>query len=305
MIIGLGALGVFLLYFPLLAFGLGRRASAREWARLTRGAILAGATALHIAVFFLAAPTLFRVAGAGDIARLCDQLLGHVPHSSPSAGWGAASLLTVSLLGSVSAHRRTVRQLRSLTVDRIVGIHVPHDGYDLVLLPTQEVVAYSRDSKPGQVVISEGLMRTLAPDELKMLVDHEKTHLTEGHERWLRQYTVIRHSLWWLPGLSHSFRVARLALERVADEAAAGSVGANRMALAKALVATAATVPEAALAFNGISGLGERVAAMSGEIPPLPAPQRLMLNATARSMQGLAVVGAIWVGLLLVLVCGS
>lgn len=118
-----------------------------------------------------------------------------------------------------------------------------------------------------------------------MLLRHERTHLAERHERTLVALASLQHGLRWLPGLGASVAAARLSLERVADEEAAGSATDRRLALASALLATAVPAPDGVAAFNAAEGLEERIGAMRGGLAPAPAAAARLLRGGSTALR--------------------
>lgn len=299
MIFGLVGIALALLYFPLFAFRLGRRLPSRDWSRMATTSLITGASALLLSLLFIAAPPMLRAVGAGELARLCDEFLGHLPHGTPMTGWIAAGLFTASIVFGTLNTFRTTRTLRALTVEPFVGTHVPTPEFDLVLLPSPARLAYSRQAARPQVVVTEGLVELLSKEEFRILLRHEAAHLRYRHERELQVLAILRFALAWLPGLSKSVSVARLAMERLADEEAAGPGVPRRRALARALVVTVSgAAPDAVPAFNHVQGLLERVEAMNMTAAPLNRYQELGLKTGATVMRLSVSAGAL-LGLLL------
>jgi Zn-dependent protease with chaperone function len=219
-------------------------------------------------------------------------------------GWMAASLLSVSLGLGISSKFKTSRRLHELTVEPFVGTHVPTPDFDLVLLPSQARLAYSRQAARPQVVITEGLLQLLSEEEFRILLRHEAAHLRYHHERELQALAVLRFALSWLPGINGSVSIARLAMERLADEEAAGAGRPLRTALARALLVTVSgAAPDAVPAFNHAQGLVERVQAMRTTAAPLKRYQEIGLKFAATFMRASVSAGGLLGVLLMTGVC--
>jgi Zn-dependent protease with chaperone function len=280
------AVALGLLYLPILFYPFGRRLPPQDWSHMTTRSIVMGASALLVSLLLLAAPPLLRASGAGELAQLCDEFLGHVPHSGPVTGLFAAIAFAISISCAALSRIRTARTLADLTVERFIGTHIPTSGFDLVILPAPQPLAYSRQGNPPQVVVTSGLVDSLSDDEFSILLKHEATHLRCGHETDVRTLTMVSWALKWLPGVSRSVSIARLAMERHADEEAAGAQPASRRALARALLASATWMtPDAAPAFNNVQGLSERLEAMTAAAPPLSSRQRVCMTLLAGLMR--------------------
>lgn len=278
MIIAVVLTSLTLLYLPVVLRPLGRRMEARRWYRAVVISLLTGAAGLYISVVSMALPEVFSLLGAQRLARVCDELLGHLPHGGSLIGWAAFTAALVMGAAALWTLRSTSHALDGLYVEPGIGRHVPLGDFELVVLPTQEQLAYSRQGVPGQIVISEGTIDALTDPELDVLVRHEKAHLERRHEPVLRGLIALRRIYRWVPGIRASVDVARLAIERDADELAAGAVTSKRMALAEALLAVSVrSLPDGLAAFAGCDALDERIAWMRGELRPLgPRQQKLL-----------------------------
>jgi hypothetical protein len=274
------ATSLVLLYLPLAMGRLGRRMEARRWYRAVVVSLFTGAVGLYVSAVSVALPEVLRVLGAERLARICDELLGHLPHGASFIGW-AAFVVAVSM--SVAAWwtlRVLAHALDGLHVEPGIGRHLPLGSFEMVVLPTEEQIAYSRQGRPGQIVISEGTIDALTGPELDVLIQHERAHLERGHEPVLRGLIVLRRIYGWMPGIRTSEEIARLAIERDADEAAAGTVISKRAALADALLSLSVrSFPKMLPAFAGSDALDERIAWMRGEMSPLGARQQRVLGA--------------------------
>lgn len=65
-----------LLLLPGLIRPLGRRLPSAEWARLCAALLAVGAVALEGALLAVGATTVLHLAGQGDLADLCERMLG-------------------------------------------------------------------------------------------------------------------------------------------------------------------------------------------------------------------------------------
>jgi Zn-dependent protease with chaperone function len=269
-----------LLYLPVAMGRLGRRMEARRWYRAVVVSLFTGAVGLYVAVVSVALPEVLRVLGAERLARICDELLGHLPHGGSFVGWAAFVVAVAMSVASWWTLRVLAHALAGLRVEPGIGRHLPLGGLELVVLPTDEQIAYSRQGRPGQIVISEGTIDALTGPEIDVLIQHERAHLERGHEPVLRGLIVVRRIYGWMPGIRTSVEIARLAIERDADELAAGTVMSKRAALADALLSLSIrSLPEMLPAFAGCDALDERIAWMRGEMTPLGARQQKLVGA--------------------------
>jgi|GEM_PF-5510364 len=263
MILSIGLASLILLYMGQFIYPLLRRLPPDRWSALVNGWLVTGTSALVAALLSIASPVSAQVAGTERLTRLCDRLLSHLPHGLPWVAWGALSLLVLTCFLGLSARCSISRQLESLYIDPCLSSSARIDGHDLIVLPSARVFAYSRSGDPHQVVLSQGLVEALSEAEMGVVIRHEQAHLDAGDDRKLRRLLTVDRSLSWLPGLTGTIHVARTAIERAADERAAGTSPEQRLALATALKkVSGVSLPEVALAFGPAKSLAERIEAM-------------------------------------------
>jgi Zn-dependent protease with chaperone function len=245
-----------------------------EWARLCALALGGGAALVELVLVVHAAPPVLRAAGVPLIAAACERMLGPLVPGGVAVGWAAAAAaVTLPVLGSIGLQRAR-RQRRVLRVERELGRHHRHGDHELVVLPTERFVAVSVPGRPrGQVVVSEGLVDSLAPDELEAVVGHEAAHLDRRHDRYLLLATAVEHACAFFPPARRSTAALRASLERWADEDAAGASAASRQALRRALLGvTVALVAEPSVAaFTTAETVLERLDALDTAAPS-PSP---------------------------------
>jgi len=251
---GLGLLGL-----PACARPLGRRLPPAEWARACAGLLAAGTIVVQASLTIQAAPTMLRTAGLEDIADLCE----HVAPGGPPVGIAAATAAGVITLLAGRAALCVRRRHRTARVEPEIGWHGDLGGHRLVVLPSEELVAFSTAGRPGQVVMSRGLITALSDDELAAVVRHEVAHVEHRHQRYLLLARVVERSLGLLPMVRQGVSALRCAVERWADEAAAGPRLSSRASVHAALlrVAELAAMPDIA-AFTTPETVAERLEAL-------------------------------------------
>lgn len=292
------ASGLALLALPGLTRRLARRLPPEAWARGSALTLAAGAVVLELAALLHAAPTLLRALGVPALASACERVLGPLAPGGPWTGWTAAAVaLTVPALGGIGlARARSVR--RATRIESWLGRHEPFAGHELVVLPTDEVLAVSVPGQPGQIVVSEGLAEALSPAELRAVLRHEAAHLDHRHQRYLLLATALEHAFPLFPPVRRSTAILRTALERWADEEAAGETPAEREALRDALLGlTGALVAPELAAFSAAQTVFERLRAMEGALPRPSLARHVAVHAPAAAI-GLAVLVATgaWAG---------
>lgn len=163
-------------------------------------------------------------------------------------GGAAASLLSAAALGVVGARavcfwRRLRRTRRAVRVEGWLGRHEYCGDHDIVFLPAFEPVAYSVQGERGQVVVSDGLATALGAEALSLVIAHERAHLRQRHGRYLAVAALIEAIGGGIGPVSRGALALRLAVERAADEEAAGADLRDRRRLAAALRGMARVSP--------------------------------------------------------------
>lgn len=254
--------GLLLLALPAAARPVGRRIPCAEWARLCLASLLGGALLVEAGLVLLAAPTVLRALGVPALAQACERLVGPLMPLGAAGGWIAALLAAAVAGAGVQGRRRADAQVRGLAIERCLGTHHPCEGYDLVVLPTTERVAYSVDHLVPQVVVSHGLLDTLAAPQVDAVVAHERAHLRLRHPRLLLTAAGARHAVRWWPPATRSHAVLRVALERWADEEAVGDAAARKHLRDALVTLAAADLGLAVAAFSLADATLERIEAM-------------------------------------------
>lgn len=152
-------------------------------------------------------------------------------------------------------------------------------GRSLSFLETAEPIAFAVPGKPGCVVVSQGMLDALRPDERRVLFAHERAHLDQHHHRYL---VAAELAVAILPLLRPLAEQIRLATERCADEAAAAAVGGDRRLVARSIARAAVRTSEFRVvsAFGGAS-VPSRVEALIRSPPPPLKMRAAGLGATA------------------------
>ena len=125
--------------------------------------------------------------------------------------------------------------------------------------------------RTSRVVVSQGALDRLAPDELDAVVAHERAHLRARHDLVLEAFSVLHQAFpRWVSSAS-ALREVRMLVEVLADRVAARDAGAQ--ALGRALVGLAgAPAPTAGLAASGsASELVDRIDLLRSSPRPLQA----------------------------------
>lgn len=280
--------GLCLLALPAAGRRLGRRLAPAEWSRFCLAALLAGAAMVELSLALYAVPAVLRVLGAHELAHVCERVLPGGARLSPPAVIGAVAIPLLAAIGAL----RASRQQRAVHVDAWLGEHRRYGTHDVVILPTDCVVAFCAQGRPPQVVVSEGLVNSLSAEELEAVLGHETAHLRHGHQWFLLLASTLEAGFVVVPHVRRSTAVLRTALERWADEAAAAA-GASRATVRQALAGvTAAGVNPAVAAFAAEDTLAERLDAL-GDDPPRPSTLRRLAAYAPALVVGAVVFGAL------------
>ncbi|MBK3639236.1 M48 family metalloprotease [Streptomyces sp. MBT33] len=143
----------------------------------------------------------------------------------------ALLLLTVAvgrIVGAVRARRATRRTLR-----RLCEGHPP--GTELVVAASPRPQAFAVPGDPGRILVTSAMLAALRPAERRVLLAHERAHLTHRHAFYVHAATLAAAAN---PLLLPVRGAVAYLVERWADEQAAGAVG-DRRTTARALARAA------------------------------------------------------------------
>ncbi|WP_449372532.1 M56 family metallopeptidase [Arthrobacter psychrolactophilus] len=152
----------------------------------------------------------------------------------------AAALLTAHLVFTLwLSYFRILRQRRRHR-DLLNLLSSPSDDRpDTLVISHQAPVAYCLPGGSRSItVLSEGLLQLLSPDELRAVLLHEQTHLTQRHHLLLWAFAAWRSALPWLPTSKLAQRAVSSLIEIMADDVALRSVSKSTLVTAIALVAS-------------------------------------------------------------------
>lgn len=283
-----GVLGVVTLPLALAAiFGLAAPALARRlppalgsWL-LSFGAVLAAAASSAslglIALVYLAQLPLLRAQGQWSDAVLRGS---GVP---PLAGLLASVAVAAFAMRFV---RVAWRRAAALVAAHRLAAALPAAGGELAVVDAPRPQALAVPGRPGRIVVSTGLLRSLDAAQRRAVLAHERAHLRQGHH-W--HHTAVALAVAVNPLLRRVPAALEACCERWADERAAAVSG--RASVAAALTRTAATgrcaqalAPEVVLAATS-GDVVARIDALQGPAPRLfrrrLALPGLLLGATA------------------------
>jgi hypothetical protein len=207
------------------------------------------------AVRLLTVAMLVAAVGAGFVLAVAGTLVvGQIPQVAAEGHWsaralgsglqvpgvvgGAAAMTVCGLL--VAGLRRAALSGRDLVRAALTCRRLGPDVGGLVVIEDDEPDAYALPGLGGRVVVSTAMLRALSAGERRVLLAHEAAHLAHHHHLWVQAADVASAAN---PFLRPAARAVRVAVERWADEVAAGEVGDRALAaraLARAGLARAA-----------------------------------------------------------------
>lgn len=215
-------------------------------------------------------------------------------------GHHVAAGLALTLLAGLIWHAVAAVRLAGKADPRGVALAacrrqpLPGGGWARVL-PAAEPIAYVAGLARSQVVVSEGLLALLSPDEQAAVLAHEAAHVRRGHARLLLLGAALTRTYRWLPGVPRLWALLRRELEATCDDDAARAVGAAPLVSALARITLARTRPGAA-AFNDLDSQALRY-----RIDRLHQPPSAAAGCGRAPLLGLALAAALsWSGCALV-----
>jgi len=266
------AAGFALLALPAALGRVGRRLAPSEWAWLCTVALAAGAGLVEAVLLLRATPGVLGAAGFDAFAAACSRVLGPLATGGPAVTWAAAAAAVALPAAAVLATARARRLRQRLAGDLWLGDEHVLAGHPVVVLPVGRPLALSFRAPKPTIVVSQGLIARLDADELAVVVDHEAAHLAHNHQRLQAVRVAVAPALGRLPVIRRSIAALDLAVERTADEAAAGPDRHRRDALRRSLLAVSglAPAPVGVAGFADAATLATRIDAL--EAPPAPLP---------------------------------
>lgn len=216
--------------------------------------------------------------GLVELAR--DAVRLRVPEA---LGWGQE--VALALAGVLAVRLVGVTLLSALRIERdlrrqryAVDLTGEHADRQVRVLEHAAPAAYCLPGTRPRIVITEGTIAALAPDELEAVLAHERAHARWRHELVVQPFVAWESALPLPPARRATAAVTAL-VEMLADDHAARAV--SRPALARALVAiggTAGVIPTR----RGTSG-GGAAAKEKASTPTLDRVHRLIRGSTATS----------------------
>jgi len=234
-ILALVAVGMLLLALPGARRRPPRQLPPREWTPVAASAFVAGALAVEAALVLAAASAVGGVVSAPGLIDHCRGALAPLTVDPSLLSWGAAAVATVVAARMLRGGWEARTRARQARVEPWLGEHRPRVGFDLVVLPTRRLVAFGVPGAPPQVVISEGLIDELEPEQVEAVIGHEAAHHRLRHSTLLAVLAAVERAFGGLSFVGRSLATLRAGLEVWADEAAGARDVDARRSLRQAL----------------------------------------------------------------------
>lgn len=185
--------------------------------------------------------------------------------------------LAVAVIRVAIATRRRRAHHRML-VD-ILDVSQSSGRGPLRVLDVAQPLAYCLPGVRSRVVVSEGALNSLDPDEVAAVLTHERAHLRARHDLVLEAFTAVHAAFPRFVRSASALDAVRLLIEFLADDAAVRAAGPTP--LARALVACASgRAPAGAMAAGGPTTV-TRVRRLAGRPNSTPLAAAAYLAAVA------------------------
>jgi len=240
LILALFALGVLLVALPGLVAGPPRRLPLNEWVPVSTASMAAGVLAVEVSLGLAAVPAIAFLVGAPGVVDRCRDAFAPLTTDPGFMSWialAAAGLVALRIGSGVWQARTRAQRAR---VEPWLGAHSDRDGFELVVLPTRELVAFGVAASPPQVVISDGLIAQLEPAHVEAVIGHEAAHLRLRHTFYLSLLAGAASAFGRARFVRRSLDAIRDGLEGWADDEVGAAGDDSRRALRAALLGVAA-----------------------------------------------------------------
>jgi len=147
------------------SFLISRRVRPEAAARaITMLAVLCATSTLW-SLLLVAMANIVQLHGIAERLSWCSNLA--VEHRGRLTPIGALAVIAVAaIVYSAVRVRSQQRRLRA-----------PSGRGELTIVPSAVPTAFALPGRPGQIVVSSGMLRSLEPDECRVLLAHERAHL--------------------------------------------------------------------------------------------------------------------------------
>jgi Zn-dependent protease with chaperone function len=131
-------------------------------------------------------------------------------------------------------------------------------------------VAYCLPGLRSRLVVSEGTLAALAPDELEAVLAHERAHLRERHDLVVLPFVAWGATAPWVPGMACAQAAVAALVEMRADDVARDRTGEAALAGALRQVAGTGTTPTPTNLTSFSSAVTGRLDRLRSDATPVP-----------------------------------
>lgn len=240
--LGLALVGVVLVSAPGVS-PVPLRMRPAEWSRIAVLSLVAGFAAIVAGLALLFAATALDLSHSAGLVELCVHAFEAFSPGGTFVGMAAGSVAVVVVVRAWRGGRGTWTRARAAEVEPWLGRHHHHRDFDLVVLPTDDLVAMTVPASRPQVVVSDGLISRLEETHVDAVLRHEASHRRHRHWRYTVVAAAITGGLAPLRCAARSGDALAFALEAWADDDAAADVPSRRRELRDAIAAVVAGGP--------------------------------------------------------------
>lgn len=271
-----------------------RRLSPRWSLRLQAGSLVAGFLILQSSLILLAAPTVLRAIGLAGFANICDRLLVNVGIYAPRyVGWPAFLALAAGWFSQARGWILHVVETRKIHKACTPSTSWSYQGVPVALVAAPFVSAFGLGGRKRRIVVSSGLIAAFDPAELDVVLGHEAAHIHGRHPALLGVIRAVELGTPMFRPVRRSASWVRLAVERVADEVAAGGDETRRRVAVGALLKATGVDTGVVTALSPAETLARRIHALQRPDPVVarmwtPVAAMVLMMPLVISVAGLA-----------------
>lgn len=215
-------------------------------ARVGRATMMLGFLAVVLGLALWGAPAILHWANALGVPGLCDTAVHRLPLGGLELAFAMAPIAITAICRAFAVVRRARLNAQRARIDSFFGHHRWIGRYDVVVVPSAQLVAVGLPGEHPQIVLSEGLVAELPRLELEAVIRHEVAHHRLRHRQYLLTVAVVDQVFGWIPPVRSSVTSVRNAVEQWADLESTGSSKTRVATLRSALERLAARRPTAA-----------------------------------------------------------
>ena len=188
---------------------------------------------------------------------------------------GARLLITVVRVAARTRARRRSHRALIDVLDR-AELHSAAGDEDLRVLDLDTPMAFCLPGIRSRVVLTEGVLDRLTPQQLAAVIAHERAHLRARHDLVLEAFIALHAAFPRFVRSDAALSAVALLIEALADDQAVHAT--DRRTVGRALVACAdATAPRGAMAVGGPTTV-QRIRRLTFQSVAAPSHRRLSLT---------------------------